>query len=57
MTVCRRPVASHVPRGAGNCGLLWVGTHRNPGKVPLRHANVRSIGSGTDLHRRPREAW
>jgi hypothetical protein len=34
MTVCRRPVASHVPRGAGNRGLLWVGTHRNPGKVP-----------------------
>ena len=34
MTVCRRPVASDVPRGAGNRGLLGVGAHRNPVKVP-----------------------
>jgi hypothetical protein len=34
MTVCRRLVASHVPRGAGNRGLLWVGTHRTPVKAP-----------------------
>jgi hypothetical protein len=34
VTVCRRPVASHVPRGAGNRRLLWVVTHRIPRQSP-----------------------
>ena len=34
MTVDGLPVASYVPRGAGNRGSSWVGTHRNPVKVP-----------------------
>ena len=54
MTVCRRPVASHVPRGAGNRGLLWVGTHRNPRQSPPSDTNhvpnrVCAEGEAVDL--------
>jgi hypothetical protein len=47
VTVQLRLVASHAPQDAGNRGLMWVGTHRNPGKVPLRHGRFReSLGQG-----------